>query len=437
MAIDDVDQNGLQDIVIGNYVPAGSTAPSFTVLYNFSNDSFASVDSSFVYGVTQNSIQIAYMNNDTYPDIVSYYAVNYTEEQSARVFYNQNGVFNTYLDIPFTGDDYFNQFRTGDVNGDGLGDIIFYSYAWNYVSVFVSNGPYQYLPLYQSPLPFSPLDIAVGDVDSDGKDEIVFPYHPLLIFDYTETGWHQIISGDLNYYSSQVQLGDVDNDGIMEIVTRENPLTGNIYPIRIYKLVNGQIEILYQNQNIYPGALQVFDYNNDNLADYRLDEYLFTNIGNYNFIETTSNLPLISSISSIYVDMNNDGLLDIVLLHNGDIGCLIVYFGDGNGNFYDNPVATTDEFLPSQQYESIMIAYPNPMSSQINFRFIETTPRHSSKIHIYNVKGQLIWQTVVTDKQAVWNRIDKSGQRVAQGVYYCRIESIDKRVTAQKILVID
>jgi hypothetical protein len=91
-----------------------------------------------------------------------------------------------------------------------------------------SNGPYQYLPLYQGNL-FSPQDVTCGDVDNDGRDEVIFADQPLLIYDYTDDGWQLISEPYINFHS-KVKLGDVDNDGIYEIFTLEIPPAGNEFP---------------------------------------------------------------------------------------------------------------------------------------------------------------------------------------------------------------
>lgn len=433
MAIGDFDRNGLKDIVVGHLIHEDLSSPSFTVLYNYSNGAFASADSSFVFGVSQNSIQIADINGDGYPDIVAIQAVNFTENQCARVFYNQQGSFNDYVDYPFTGDCFFNEIRTGDVNGDGLADIIFFSYAWDYMWALVSTVPNQYQPLYQFPLDFPPQDMILGDVDNDGRDEVIFASQPLTIFDYSNNGWQQIILGNMTFHS-EIALGDADNDGVNEIFTLEIPPAGNDFYFRIYKLVNNQIELMYQQVTNNPGMLRVFDYNNDNLADYKIGQSLYTNRGNYSFVETVQ-APNYYSAGMFYCDFDNDGLLDWILLRF-NVPSVEIRFGDGLGNFHDNPVEVDDPVIvPPPQFVTIS-NYPNPFSSSTQFVLSSNSKRLSGDLLIFNIKGQQVRSLHISNQinNAVWDGTDSANLPVPSGIYLCRYTDETGLVSTRRIL---
>lgn len=436
IAIGDVDQNSLKDIVVGHVFYDTITAPSFTVLYNFSNGAFAFADSSFVFGEVQNCIQLENMNDDAFPDIVCRYSENGEQNQFARVYYNQNGSFNTHNDYPFTGDSHYNEIRTGDVNGDGYGDIIFYSWAWYYMWALVSNGPNQFLPLYQCPLVFAPQDICVGDVDNDGEDEVVFAGQPLTIFDYTATGWQQIALNNMTFHS-KVKIGDADNDGINEIFTLEIPPAGEVYPVRIYKLITGQIELMYQDLSQYLGGIQVLDYNNDNLTDYKIARHLFTNHGNYYFSESTLVFPEIGESSGSQInDINNDGYKDMVFLcgQNG-LGYLTILFGDGQGHFTEAPVAVADEHLPPP-YSTILKNYPNPFTSSTRFTISPDAKLGAGELFIYNIKGQLIRKLInmTSAGEIIWDGLTNESMSTAPGIYLCRYADRSGSVYTIKIL---
>ncbi|MDY0152257.1 MAG: FG-GAP-like repeat-containing protein [Candidatus Cloacimonas sp.] len=430
IAIGDVDQNGLKDIVVGHVFYDTNTAPSFTVLYNYSNGAFASADSSFVFGAIQDCIQLENMNADNFPDIICKYSINNNQNQFARVYYNQNGSFDTYTDYPFTGDCHYNEIRTGDVNGDGYGDIIFYSWAYDYLWVLISNKPNQFLPLYQCPLDFPPQDICVGDVDNDGDDEIVFAGQPLTIFDYTASGWQQIALNNMTFHN-HVKLGDADNDGVNEIFTLE-VFAGFVFPVRIYKLVNGQIELMYQYLNEYLGIIQVLDYNNDNLADFQIGNCLFTNLGNYSFNESELNRNSFPNIE----DMNNDGFQDMVIIggENG-YGYLIILFGDGLGHFTEEPVAATDEHLPPPEI-SILKNYPNPFTSSTRFTISPDAKLQAGELFIYNLKGQLIRKlfNMTSAGEIIWDGLTNEAMSTAPGIYLCRYADRSGSVYTTKIL---
>lgn len=432
LAIGDVDQNGLKDIVVGHVFYDTNTAPSFTVLYNYSNGAFTSADSSFVFGAIQDCIQLENMNADNFPDIVCTYSINNDQNQFARVYYNQNGLFDTYTDYPFTGDSHYNEIRTGDVNGDGYGDIIFYSWAWDYVWALVSNGPNQFLPLYQCPLDFPPQDICVGDVDNDGDDEIVFAGQPLTIFDYTASGWQQIALNNMTFHS-YVKLGDADNDGVNEIFTLE-VFAGFVFPVRIYKLINDQIELMYQFMNVHQGKLQLLDYNNDNLVDYQIGRGLFTNLGNYNFSESELNINSYPHIE----DMNNDGFQDMVIIGGEDgIGWLTILYGDGQGHFTETPVSVSDDHQPISEIP-ILNNYPNPFTTSTHFTFIANSKHQAGDLFIYNIKGQLIRKLygVSGARDIFWDGQTIDSMPAVPGIYLCRYVDCSGSVHTVKILKI-
>ncbi|HHZ14503.1 MAG TPA: VCBS repeat-containing protein, partial [Candidatus Cloacimonetes bacterium] len=390
IAIGDVDLNGLKDIVVGHIFYDTVDAPSFTVLYNYSNGSFAFADSTIMFGTMQGSIQLENMNDDAWPDIVCQYDINGVEQQFARVYFNQNGSFGTYIDYPFTGECHFNEIRTGDVNGDGYGDIIFYSWAWGYIWALVSDGPDQFLPLHEWELSFYPQDICVGDVDNDGDDEVIIAGLPLTIFDFTDSGWQQITLNNSPFHS-KVKIGDADGDGVNEIFTLQIPPAGYVFPVRIYKFLDGQIELKYEDLNLLMGGLRVYDYNNDGLADYTLARHLFTNLGGYNFSESTLVFPQLGESSGVEIaDMNNDGYLDLVFMcaQNG-LAYLTILFGDGEGNFAHKPVAVPEEELPAPNTLTLK-NYPNPFTTFTRFTIAGNSKHQMGEIVIYNIKGQLI-----------------------------------------------
>jgi hypothetical protein len=436
IAIGDIDQNGFKDIVVGHVFYDTSSAPSFTVLYNYSNGAFTYADSSFVFGEVQNCIQLENMNDDEYPDIVCNHSVSREENQFARVYYNQNGSFASHIDFPFLGDGHYNEIRTGDVNGDGYGDIIFYSWASYYVWALVSNGPDQFLPLYQCPLDFAPQDICIGDVDNDGDDEVVFAGQPLTIFDYTDAGWQQIALNNMTFHS-YVKLGDADNDGVNEIFTLEIPPGGYVFPVRIYKLVNGQIEQVYQYLNEFLGGIQVMDYNNDNMADFKIARHLFTNLGNYTYSESMLVFPEIGQSSGAQIaDINNDGYQDIIIMcgENG-YGYLTILFGDGQGHFREDPVSITDEHLPPPDV-SILTNHPNPFLTSTYFTLSPKSKHNSEKLSIYNIKGQLIRNLSGLNgkDEVIWDGLTNDEKFAAPGIYICRYVNHSGLVSSTKIL---
>ena len=83
--------------------------------------------------------------------------------------------------------------------------------------------------------------------------------------------------------------------------------------------------------------------------------------------------------------------------------------------------------------------YPNPFNPETTISFLVPEPA-SVKIDIYNVMGQqiatLLNSTVETGYHEVnWNGTNRSGKRVADGVYFYRMEA-DGYVQSRKMLLL-
>lgn len=71
--------------------------------------------------------------------------------------------------------------------------------------------------------------------------------------------------------------------------------------------------------------------------------------------------------------------------------------------------------------------YPNPLNPNTTFSF-ELKYTSETRLSIYNIKGQQVAQIVngvldIGKHSFVWNSMDKSGNSLASGVYWCRLET--------------
>ena len=85
----------------------------------------------------------------------------------------------------------------------------------------------------------------------------------------------------------------------------------------------------------------------------------------------------------------------------------------------------TDKGLISYQGEatlgqdnfSSVYAYPNPVRPEDPDKVTITGLMDNSNVKITDLKGNLIYQTKSIGGQVIWNCLNKSGSRVASGVY--------------------
>ncbi|MBD3168408.1 MAG: hypothetical protein GF307_02920 [candidate division Zixibacteria bacterium] len=92
-------------------------------------------------------------------------------------------------------------------------------------------------------------DIEIGDVNGDGKDNIVLATHDqgiVLVLDEKDGKWETTeIDKHKDTFVHEIELGDVDNDGIFEIFStpsEPNKLDGTVQPglIPMYDYKNGE-----------------------------------------------------------------------------------------------------------------------------------------------------------------------------------------------------
>jgi ligand-binding sensor domain-containing protein len=132
-----------------------------------------------------------------------------------------------------------------------------------------------------------------------------------------------------------------------------------------------------------------------------------------------------------------------VLLTN-KINCLAVdndnvkWFGTDMGLFsYSGSGVLIDDMTSDNLIPIRLEIYPNPIgrNQSVTFRAEKAL---MGNIDIYNVKGQKVMQLKYknSDRQVIWNGIDKEGKLCSSGVYLVRLTS-DKGTTAKKLIIMN
>jgi hypothetical protein len=84
-------------------------------------------------------------------------------------------------------------------------------------------------------------------------------------------------------------------------------------------------------------------------------------------------------------------------------------------------------------------AQPNPVGEQTVVRYDLAAPAQA-RLEVYDARGELIRELVAANRepgryQVTWNRRDARGQRVAPGVYFCRMQAGAYQATLKLLLV--
>jgi len=224
VALGDVDGDGRVDIVSANYL-----SDTLTVFLQVEGGGFAEPlslgDSSLTNGPV--SVALGDVDGDGRVDLVS---ANFLSDTLTVFLQEEGGGFAAPLSL---GDPTLANgpvsVALGDVDGDGRVDLVSANYLSDTLTVFLQvegGGFAQPFSLGDSSVTNQPFSVALGDVDGDGRVDLVSANYfsdTLTVFLQDEGGgFAQPFSlGDssLTNDSRSVALGDVDGDGRVDLVS--------------------------------------------------------------------------------------------------------------------------------------------------------------------------------------------------------------------------
>ena len=449
----DIDLDGNNDIIVGNLTEWGETNPTITIMKNNNYGTFEIADTSKVFCSTSDNFFAVDVNNDGYPDIVTFHHdfSNGTDVQYLRVYYNSNGTFpnNNYSDFPLNSNTTIYNSAFGDINGDGFTDIVVASNVGETWGVLYNDGTGHFSAPVYYPLNFPPGSIACGDLNNDGRDDVVISGQFTEVYLSYPSGFQLVVVDDVNL-GGVVSIADMDSDGYKDIIKMYSYF--GVTQITIYKN-NGNNTFTNISNIQFPGDFFNFiisDFNNDNLPDVLLPNadysnlLLYYNLGNCQLGNSQTiiitNGPGIQGVAGCYsADMDNNGFKDIIALTDPDptsSSIVNILFNDGQGHFWPDPIVGLNN---QNEVLSSMKNWPNPFQDQTTFEF--TLHESSSKVElsILDFSGKFI---ICLNNQIMkggthsikWHGLDQDGQSCKPGAYIVYLKVNGKVCNTIKVI---
>lgn len=228
----------------------------------------------------------------------------------------------------------------GDLNGDGIPDVVTSNYTGTTISVLLGNGDGTFLPHVDYAIGAGlAFGLALGDVNGDGYPDIAVAFHGgsnigLLLGngDGTFQAMQTITTGDTTNY---VALADLNHDGNLDLITLGSGT--NVVAILLGHGDGTFAAVQTFGTGGFPYGLTVGDFNNDGNLDVAVSNTSATTIsvllgnGDGTLQAQTAYAVGANPRNLVAVDLNLDGNQDLVVC-NGSTS-VSVLLGNGDGSF--------------------------------------------------------------------------------------------------------
>ena len=170
----------------------------------------------------------------------------------------------------------YQRLRAGDINSDGIDDIVTTNTEGNNATILLSNGKGGFYEPTGSPFVCgdAPFGIAIGDINADGKTDLAIVNSPgsmgegkgkngLTVLVGDGTGKFTTMKGspfEAGKIPNRIAIGDVNGDGVNDIVTSDND-SNKIYLFLMNK--NGTVSGSPITVGNHPKGVAIADLNGD------------------------------------------------------------------------------------------------------------------------------------------------------------------------------
>lgn len=269
----DLNHDGLTDIVVSLHDTA-----AIGMLLQQPDGTLANMVS---YAASGGAVGVAVgdLNGDGLDDVV---VANYTTAASSIDVFTQdvNGALNVKISYPAPENGF--SIAIADINGDGRNDVIATNISVIFAnpSIYLQNNdgtlasPYMLTCSYCTGGFFdSGFGVAVGDVNNDGRQDIVTPYDTVFaVYIQASNGSFQpaVLYPTSQSFIRSVRLSDVNKDGLLDVIALSDNNSASSIAVYLGQ-GNGTFAAAWTSplpsNSYFPDALNVGDLNHDTWPD--------------------------------------------------------------------------------------------------------------------------------------------------------------------------
>jgi hypothetical protein len=228
-------------------------------------------------------IEVGDVNGDGLPDVVT---ANESTNNLSVLLNDGKGGFLPAIVSPSTGSQP-KSVALGDFNGDGKLDAVTANFGSGTMSVFFGNGDGTFQPAVTFPIGIQTQSVAVGDLNNDGLPDIVIASVQSENYEAYLSNGDGTFTGPITFtfnngYAgmTQIKLGDMDGDGILDVVG----IYGYGQGFQVWRGRGDGSFYLWSHPLSfgtipYPNGLALGDFNGDGVLDVALGNYQYGAIG--------------------------------------------------------------------------------------------------------------------------------------------------------------
>jgi FG-GAP-like repeat len=236
LAVGDFNHDGHPDLAFANH-----ETQSLTILLGDGRGGFAPTSpAAVVVRPHPHGIASADFDGDGHLDLVT---DSWAEDRLEILSGDGKGLFRTPGRYVAVGKHPYQRIRVADIDGDGRADIVSPNLDGNDVTILLGDGEGGFRQPAGSPFPagVAPFNVAIGDIDADGKLDLAIVNSPGSTTDRSGTDGLTILRGNgsggftkmpgspfaTGPRPNMVAIGDVDGDGTGDVVV-SNPESDSI-----------------------------------------------------------------------------------------------------------------------------------------------------------------------------------------------------------------